>query len=190
MIPYMVRKLVPHSSHLTRGLVKSVPGRGYFRAVPSQNGDKYATSPPPQLLNLSSLPTLRAVCHDHRFGQPTFSSLPKCLKARRDSHYGQVSPDILLMHPNILGATVFGKAPPLVGQFVSMRNSANDFYSNTPPPPPCLNQRNLLIPEELVDLCYNSSHIIWKRQNNINSRGWGMMTQFLRLLRNSKPVQR
>ena len=47
MIPYMVGKLAPNSSHLTRGLVKSVSGRGYFRAVPSQNGDKYVTSPPP-----------------------------------------------------------------------------------------------------------------------------------------------
>ena len=30
-----------------QGLVKYVPGGGYFRAVPSQNGDKYVTSPPP-----------------------------------------------------------------------------------------------------------------------------------------------
>ena len=50
MIAYMVGKLAPNSSHLTMGLVKSVPGRpgrGYFRAVPSQNGDKYVSSPPP-----------------------------------------------------------------------------------------------------------------------------------------------
>ena len=47
MIPYMVGKLAPSSSHLIRGLVKYVSGRGYFRAVPSQNGDKYVTSPPP-----------------------------------------------------------------------------------------------------------------------------------------------
>ena len=47
MIPYMVGKLAPNSSHLTRGLVKYVPGRGYFRAVPSQNGDKFVTFPPP-----------------------------------------------------------------------------------------------------------------------------------------------
>ena len=47
MIPYMVGKLAPNSSHLTRRLVKYVSGRGYFRAVPSQNGDKYVTSPPP-----------------------------------------------------------------------------------------------------------------------------------------------
>ena len=47
MIPYMVGKLAPNSSHLTRELVKYVPGRGYFGAVSSQNGDKYVTSPPP-----------------------------------------------------------------------------------------------------------------------------------------------
>ena len=47
MIPYMVGELTPNSSHLTRGLVKSVPGRGYFCAVPSQNGEKYVTFPPP-----------------------------------------------------------------------------------------------------------------------------------------------
>ena len=42
----MVGKLAPNSSHLATGLVKYVPGRGYFRAVPSQNGDIFATSPP------------------------------------------------------------------------------------------------------------------------------------------------
>ena len=47
MIPYMVGKLAPNSSHLTRGLIKDVPGRGYFRAVSSLNGDKYVTPPPP-----------------------------------------------------------------------------------------------------------------------------------------------
>ena len=50
MIPYMVGKLAPDSSHLTRGLVKYVPGRGYFRAVSSQKGDKLVTSPPPPLI--------------------------------------------------------------------------------------------------------------------------------------------
>ena len=54
MIPYMVGKLAPNSSHLTRGLVKYVPGRGYFRAVSSQNGDTFVTSPPPQSLNGSN----------------------------------------------------------------------------------------------------------------------------------------
>ena len=47
MNPYMVGKLAPSSSHLTRGLVKYVPGRGYFRAVSSQDGVKFVTSPPP-----------------------------------------------------------------------------------------------------------------------------------------------
>ena len=47
MIPYMVGKLAPNASHLTRGLVKYVPGRDYSCAVPSQKGDKYVTSPPP-----------------------------------------------------------------------------------------------------------------------------------------------
>ena len=51
----MVGKLAPNSSHFTRGLVKHVPGRGYFRAVPSQNGDKFATSPTSQSLNDSDL---------------------------------------------------------------------------------------------------------------------------------------
>ena len=46
MIPYMVGKLVPNSSHLTRRLVKYVPGRDYFRAVSSQNGETFVTSPP------------------------------------------------------------------------------------------------------------------------------------------------
>ena len=43
----MVGKLAPNSLHLTRGLVNYVPDRGYFRAVPSQNGDKLVTSQPP-----------------------------------------------------------------------------------------------------------------------------------------------
>ena len=48
----MVGKLAPNSTHFTRGLVKYVPGRGYFRVVPSQNGDIFVTSPPPpQSLN-------------------------------------------------------------------------------------------------------------------------------------------
>ena len=55
MIPYMVGKLAPNSSNLTRVLVNYVPGRGYFRAVSSQNGDKFVTSPPPpQSLNGSN----------------------------------------------------------------------------------------------------------------------------------------
>ena len=40
------RQACPEFTHLTRGLVKYVPGRDYFRAVSSQNGDKFVTSPP------------------------------------------------------------------------------------------------------------------------------------------------
>ena len=47
MTLYMVGKLFPNSSHLTRGLVKYASGRGYFRTIPSLNGDKNVTSPPP-----------------------------------------------------------------------------------------------------------------------------------------------
>ena len=43
----MVGKLAPNSAHSTRELVRYVPGWGYFRTVPSQNGDKHVTSPLP-----------------------------------------------------------------------------------------------------------------------------------------------
>ena len=46
MIPYMVGKLAPNSTYSIKGLVKYVPGRRHFCAVPSQNGDKIVTSPP------------------------------------------------------------------------------------------------------------------------------------------------
>ena len=52
MIPYMVGKLVPNPTHHTRGPVKYVPGRGYFGAVPSQNGNKSVTSPPLSIVEL------------------------------------------------------------------------------------------------------------------------------------------
>ena len=65
MIPYMVGKLAPNSSHLTRGLVKYVPSRDYFRAVSSQNGKKI----PPQSLNGSSTLVIfdNAKCGNKRF---------------------------------------------------------------------------------------------------------------------------
>ena len=50
MILYIAGKLAPNSPHFTKGLVKYVHGRGYFRAVPSQNGDKHATSPTPPIV--------------------------------------------------------------------------------------------------------------------------------------------
>ena len=54
MIVYMTGKLAPNSTHFSRGLVKYVPGRDCFRAVPSQSEDNFATSPP-QSLNDSPL---------------------------------------------------------------------------------------------------------------------------------------
>ena len=50
MILYMVGKLALKSPHFPMGLVKYVPGRGYFCTVPSQNGDKFATSPTPPIV--------------------------------------------------------------------------------------------------------------------------------------------
>ena len=63
MIPYIVGKIAPDSLHLTKGLVKYVPGRGYFRAVSSQNGDKFVTSPPPIVERVS--PGIK--CYSHVF---------------------------------------------------------------------------------------------------------------------------
>ena len=63
MIPYMVCKLAPTSSYLTRGLVKCVPGRRYFRAVSSLKGDKFVTSPPPPIVERLSGPALALVLH-------------------------------------------------------------------------------------------------------------------------------
>ena len=54
MIPYMVDKLAQNLSPLTRGLVKYVPDRGYFRAVPSQTGTNmlHSCPPPPPIVEL------------------------------------------------------------------------------------------------------------------------------------------
>ena len=52
MIPYVVGKLAPNSSHLTREFLKYVSGRSYFRAVSSQGGDKFVTSPPLPIVEL------------------------------------------------------------------------------------------------------------------------------------------
>ena len=61
MILYMVGKLAPNSPHFIRGLVKYVPGRGYFRSVPSQNGNKFATSPTPPIVERLARVTLLPV---------------------------------------------------------------------------------------------------------------------------------
>ena len=44
IILYMAGKLTSNSTILTRGLVEYVPARGFFRVVPSRNGEKIATS--------------------------------------------------------------------------------------------------------------------------------------------------
>ena len=62
MNPNMVGELAPNSSHLTRELIKYVTGRGYFRAVSYQNGDKMVTSPPSTIVELvKSAATILAV---------------------------------------------------------------------------------------------------------------------------------
>ena len=70
MTPYMVGKLAPNSSHLTKGLINYVPGRGYFRAVSSRNEDKFVTSPPPQSLNGSRKRNTRAPLEHTRDARP------------------------------------------------------------------------------------------------------------------------
>ena len=70
MILYMVGKLALNSTQFTKGLVKYVHGRGCFRAIPSENGDKFATSPTPPIVeqhacrvgNLTRLIHTLAIC--------------------------------------------------------------------------------------------------------------------------------
>ena len=57
----MAGKLALNSTHFTRGLVKYVPGRGYFRAVSFQNGDKFATSPTPPIVKRLDWPPVTAI---------------------------------------------------------------------------------------------------------------------------------
>ena len=104
MIPYMVGKLAPHSSHLNRGLVKYVPSRGYFRAVPSQNEDKFVTTPSPPIVELVFIiilvlfetEVIACICHSPLHHQkPDFEGqsvikassylLPFVLEAHRES---------------------------------------------------------------------------------------------------------
>ena len=54
-IPYMVGKPAPNSTHFTKRFVKYIPEREYSRAIPSQNGDKFATSPPQPFNDSKSL---------------------------------------------------------------------------------------------------------------------------------------
>ena len=68
MIPYMVGKLAPNSTHFTRDLVKQVPGRGYFCAVPSQNGDICVTSRAWAACYCSAAAKSRSACTELLFG--------------------------------------------------------------------------------------------------------------------------
>ena len=80
---YMIGKLTPNSPHFTRGLVKYVPGRSYFRAVLSQNGDKFATSPTPPIVERLTLTTLDArekLCRVQRLFQHLSSTHPHSMK--------------------------------------------------------------------------------------------------------------
>ena len=84
MFPDMVGKLTPYSIYFTRGLVKYVPGRGYFRAVPSQNGDRGVTSPPPpQSLNDSAVRLSACPVQTQRRPEPRicFSRTPAAREA-------------------------------------------------------------------------------------------------------------
>ena len=68
MIPYMVGKLAPNSTYFIMLLVKYVPGRGYFWAVPSQNEDKFVTSLPSpiveRVITVQSGPVILVIlCH-------------------------------------------------------------------------------------------------------------------------------
>ena len=50
--PLHGRQACPEFIAFDKGVGQICPGRGYFRAVPSQNGDKYVTSPPPTIVEL------------------------------------------------------------------------------------------------------------------------------------------
>ena len=63
MIPYMVGKLAPNSSHLTRGRSNMSPVGAIFVPFPPKTGTKLLQPPPtPQSLNGSS------ASHDLRLG--------------------------------------------------------------------------------------------------------------------------
>ena len=101
MILYMGGKLAPNSPHFTRGLVKYVPGRGYFRAVPSQNEDKLATSPTPPIVERLGYQFYSKMCQRLRGCHPIIITLAhpenrrgsSYLRAQRMSRRGE---DVIL----------------------------------------------------------------------------------------------
>ena len=48
--PLHGRQACPELNSFNQGLVKYVPGRDYFLAAPSQNGDTFVTPPPPPVV--------------------------------------------------------------------------------------------------------------------------------------------
>ena len=63
MFLYIIGKHAPNLTHFTRGLVKYVSGRGYFRPVSSQKGSKFATSPTPPIVERLIPPDFRGGVH-------------------------------------------------------------------------------------------------------------------------------
>ena len=59
--PLHGRQACPEFNSFHQGVGQISPGRAYFRAVPSKNGGKVVTSPPPQSLNDSDLELIRGV---------------------------------------------------------------------------------------------------------------------------------
>ena len=116
MIPYIVENLAPNSTNFTRGLVKYVPGRGYFCAVPSQNGDKVVTSPPPPIIErlqrVSKLENSSSVDgknsgNQHNFivdCAPVGGDAKFCCKCKGESNYKEKATTSRIPHHLALGS--------------------------------------------------------------------------------------
>ena len=69
--PLHGRQDCPEFTSFHQGMVKYVPGKGYFRAVPSQNGDEVATFPTPPIVkrleytSKSAYHTVKKGCNSH-----------------------------------------------------------------------------------------------------------------------------
>ena len=71
MIPYIVGKLAPNSSHLRRGLVKYVLGTGFFVPFPPKTGTNLLHLSAPQSLNESAAELGRNPVSKHQI-QPDY----------------------------------------------------------------------------------------------------------------------
>ena len=119
MIPYMVGKFTPNSTHFTKLLVKYVSGRGYFRAVPSQNGDKFVTSPPFPIVERVNVRSCNA---DGHF---TFSidwlKLSTNVSSLIESGHTAMSIDLLKSEPNVSCVDQAGTEDMLSGLLIAHR---------------------------------------------------------------------